>query len=360
MTVIPQTRIETSSLIRLRPDQARTVSEAVAFVHDLGGRVVHAFSPHVLLGVPPPQMVEETLLGFDSAAEELSQNERFGLDAWMLQRSPEFVEEMRHRPLDSVSWNDVTPPDLSPPMEPPDDDVLFAAAMPDTSAYLIGSVAVGVVFVDGPEATLQFTEAERTYVNAKVQTGLGWLATQEPRANVSWVYDYQEIAISEAVDRKRFGTEALESLWRDPVLTAMGFGTGPDGVLAYVQSIMKEHETRWGYCVFFTKYPVYHFAYARKPWIVMRYDNDGWGIENIDRVLAHETGHIFGCPDEYTGKCSCDTRHGYLNEKNGNCRPCAETFVKCIMERNDYEMCAFTRVHLGWRDSDNDGVLDLS
>ena len=47
----------------------------------------------------------------------------------------------------------------------------------------------------------------------------------------------------------------------------------------------------------------------------MHYDNDGWGPDNIDRVFTHETGHIFGCPDEYAASnCSCDTKAGYLRE----------------------------------------------
>jgi hypothetical protein len=253
MTVVPGNRTETSSLIRLRPDQARTVSDAIAFVRDLGGRVIHAFSPQILLGVLPSQLANEDVFAFPSATEKLSMNERLGLDGWTLQHSPEFIEEARRRPHESISWGEVTPPDppLKPPAEPPE-EMLFASSI-------------------------------------------------------------------------------------------------------------AQHRTRWGYCAFFTKYPVQHFAYARKPWIVMRHDNDGWGVENIDRVFAHETGHIFGCPDEYeASKCSCEQRFGFLRAPNGNCKTCATAFAPCIMEQNEWAMCDFTRVHLGWRDSDGDGILDLA
>lgn len=63
---------------------------------------------------------------------------------------------------------------------------------------------------------------------------------------------------------------------------------------------------RWAYCAFFVKgYPLWHFAYASSPRIVMDYANDGWGPDNIDRVFAHEIGHIFSCHDEYaTANCT--------------------------------------------------------
>jgi hypothetical protein len=126
-----------------------------------------------------------------------------------------------------------------------------------------------------------------------------------------------------------------------------------------VASLRTELGTRWGYTSFFTKYPVNHFAYASKPRLVMQYANDGWGPDNIDRVFTHETGHIFGCPDEYgSSGCNCTSRFGYLQEVNGNCESCASPFVPCLMASNTSALCKYTLAHLGWRDSDGDGTLD--
>jgi hypothetical protein len=91
----------------------------------------------------------------------------------------------------------------------------------------------------------------------------------------------------------------------------------------------------------------------------MQFDNDGWGPDNIDRVFTHESGHIFGCPDEYASSgCHCDTKFGYLREPNTNCQNCANPFVDCLMASNAWSMCSATPVQLGWRDSDSDGSLD--
>ena len=54
----------------------------------------------------------------------------------------------------------------------------------------------------------------------------------------------------------------------------------------------------------------------------MQYSNDGWGPDQLDRVFAHETGHVFNAPDEYTtGKCNCYTNYGkgMCSAKNQNC-----------------------------------------
>ena len=79
------------------------------------------------------------------------------------------------------------------------------------------------------------------------------------------------------------------------------------GVNEYVKNDPPEPRRRAGATsALFTKYPTAHFAYALKPKLVMQYSNDGWGPDNIDRVFTHESGHIFGCPDEYASSgCNC-------------------------------------------------------
>lgn len=145
-------------------------------------------------------------------------------------------------------------------------------------------------------------------------------------------------------------------------MAELGWGAGMSNVGAYVQDLRSRLHTRWGYCAYFTKYPTGHFAYASLggPRLVMQYSNDGWGPDNIDRVFAHETGHIFGCPDEYASSgCNCGGQWGYLRTPNSNCVNCADGGgVDCIMRSNDWAMCEFTRTHLGWRDQDGDDVMD--
>jgi len=60
---------------------------------------------------------------------------------------------------------------------------------------LINEVAVGVVFVQGPTSDLQMSSDERIKATADVQEGLAWMATLEPDAKISWIYDVQTVSI---------------------------------------------------------------------------------------------------------------------------------------------------------------------
>jgi len=357
-------------LILMEGDSAQL--SAAASLDAPGGQVMHIYGPRVMIGrIPqeatvfmaeaaPSARVEAAAL--EQIPEDLSEAERLGLEAWNARQSEEFAQAKEERPRAEDSWDTFEPPDIEETMHGEaraGESVEMLAPAPDMSAFLIGSVAVGIVIVEGPTPDLQFSQSERTKVVAEVQEGLTWLAQQEPRANITWSYDIHTIRVSVQPDPGLSGFEPLERLWRDPAMQQLGFSANFQGVIDYVASIRTQLGTDWGYVGFFTKYPLRHFAYASKPRLVMQFSNDGWGPDNIDRVFTHESGHIFGCPDEYSSSsCNCQSRFGFLQERNGNCRACANPFAACLMEANTWAMCDFTRVHLGWRDSNGNGTFD--
>ncbi|MER5832867.1 RICIN domain-containing protein [Streptomyces sp. NPDC002130] len=279
---------------------------------------------------------------------DLAEVEQLGLAALQLRESDDFRTAKSARPRAGERWDmagcaSVVP---TPTVATHPGAASFA---PPTSAYLEGSVAVGIVIVEGPTAALQFSAEERTKVVAEVQNGLGWLASVNPSAGVSFAYDIQHVALNTQADPN---ASDLEAHWRDPAMAALGYSADWSGVLDYVEAIRGRLGTRWTYCGFFTKYPVGHFAYASigGPRVVMDYNNDGWGPDNIDRVFAHETGHIFGCPDEYASSgCNCGGRWGRFGVNNGNCASCAPGGgTACLMKQNDFSYCEYTASHLGW------------
>ncbi|MDT3443460.1 hypothetical protein [Pseudofrankia sp. BMG5.37] len=216
------------------------------------------------------------------------------------------------------------------------------------SSYLEGSVAVGLVLVEGPTADLQFTAAERTKVVAEAQNGLSWLAAANPAADVTFSYDIQIVRLGQAADPSQ---DDLEAYWRDPTMAKLGYQANFDGVYDYADEVRGQLGTRWGYVMFVTKYPVRYFAYAAigGPRLVLTYDNDGWGPDNLDRVVAHESCHIFGAVDEYASSgCDCGGAWGRFGVVNGNCDACAAAPVDCLMRGNTFNFCRYTPAHVGW------------
>jgi hypothetical protein len=281
----------------------------------------------------------------------LSMTESMGLAAFELRSSNAYRAAKANRPRANQSWDMGRCTNVVP--IPP--AVVAAAAARarvtgPTSAYLEGSVAVGIVIVEGPTADLKFSAAERTKVVAEVQNGLGFLATSNPVAGITFTYDIHDVTLTVAANPN---APDLEALWRDPTMAMLGFTPDWAGVAAYVEDLRTRFGTRWTYCAFFTKYPLFHFAYAGigGPRLVMQYANDGWGPDNIDRVFAHETGHIFGAPDEYTSSgCNCGGAWGRFGLPNLNCESCAAGGgVPCLMRANTFALCDYTPGHLGWK-----------
>jgi hypothetical protein len=320
---------------------------------------VHRYGDRVLIGFDSPDEAAAAAQGLRTFAESqgvsdallagLSQTERLGIEAFRQRQQASYVAAKRNRPREGAPWNMNGCTDSATSLPPAALRALEAQALAPTSAYLEGSVAVGVVIVEGPTADLQFSEAERTTVVAEVQNGLSWLASMNPLGGITFTYDIRIVRIDVAPNP---AAPDLEALWRDPAMGALGFDASWNGVVQYVEQNRTNFATRWTYCAFFTKYPLGWFAYASigGPRLVMNYSNDGWGPTNIDRVFTHETGHIFGCPDEYASSgCDCAGSWGRFGLPNTNCENCAPGGgVPCLMKGNTWAVCSVTPGHLGW------------
>ncbi len=271
------------------------------------------------------------------------------------------------------------------------DDMLFAPDAPismmsstgssapgisNTSDYMIGSVAVGIVFPESTGSGENWTTSRRDQVVSKIQSGLSWWAQQASANGVplSFQYDiqytvpttYEPITMSSVDD----------GLWVDQVMSNMGYsGSDKFGKTRnYLNTLRSQKGTDWAFVIFVVdslndadgKFSNGRFAYAYLggPYMVVTYDNNGWGIANMDRVSAHETGHIFRAADNYYqegyGGCTDPTvKYGYLGIANSNCQynnPGAQTNV--IMNDNSWNLHWTTAQQVGWRDSDTNGRMD--
>lgn len=289
----------------------------------------------------------------------LTLTEQLGRSGFERRNSPATRSAKQDRPYQGLSWHGADGPG---PIHPPGEAIIVRtgdAAAPATtadaplSARLTGRVAVGLVIVSGEASHLRFSDDDQVLIVSEIQNGLSFLANEAPHKDVTFVHDIELLTVdAPETPAGADDYDAYEAPWRDAALKQLGLPGGDVGVTRHAEALRQKHGTDWAYVAFFTKYRLAHFAYARLggPRLVMHFDNDGWGPDQIDRVFAHETGHIFNAPDEYAQSgCDCGGEWGHFREPNRNCANCAPGGgEKCIMQSNDWAMCDATRLHLGY------------
>ncbi|MBK8468530.1 MAG: hypothetical protein WAR57_10240 [Candidatus Phosphoribacter sp.] len=306
----------------------------------------------------------------------LTETERFGLDALSLRRTKKWADIKADRPRAGEPWDMASCDGLQPTLlrdvldrelgiDPHDAGAGSARALDDDDEspegisretqmrgapteglndFFEGPVGLAVVFVQGPTAATQMSAAERTKISAEIQEGFVWLAAANRSAHLTFSVETHTVSLSVAD-----ATDLEEDTWRNAATTALGLGSGMTAVQSLAQGVRDRTRSRWGYVLFVTRYRLWHFAYASGNRIVMDPRNDGWGIDNFDRVFIHESGHIFGAPDEYASSgCSTGGSFGRFGEPNTNCANGNPSSVTCLMKANDWAFCASTIRHFGW------------
>jgi hypothetical protein len=238
-------------------------------------------------------------------------------------------------------------------------DFLWAWLHPEEGCWkLENEISVGIVFVEssisgGPV----FTSSNRLTLQQEITDGLTWLANYEPKANVSWVFDWQYTKINVA---NGTGSPA-EDYWRNPAMQQVNYHgstyTGDwSGIDKYRTDMRLRNRSAHAVVIFVTPYANSWHAYAGSHRITLANKGNwgGWGIATIDSIVAHEMCHIFGATDEYTGSgtpcSSCGGQFGCNKIPNGNCGSCASPHQACIMDQNTHRICAYTQGHIGWAD----------
>lgn len=268
----------------------------------------------------------------------------------------------------------------------------YGAGFYDTSEYLMGKVAVNIIFVesDGTIApkteTGNWTTAKKNAVITGVTQAMTWWAARNSAASLSFVHNNATVTTGyEPINCNASATSVPatpacpkgEEDWIKQVMGKLGYTEADygDRVFHYNNDMRLANSADWSFTIFMVdsqvdangEFPDGFFAYAYLggPFIIMTYDNGGYGIGNLDAVAAHETGHIFYALDEYAASnCTTSQRSGYLNGPNTNCENGGTSF-NCIM-RGDVPpyitpaVCSHTAHVLGWDDDDpTNGTIDI-
>ncbi|MBN1887026.1 MAG: hypothetical protein JW850_03515 [Thermoflexales bacterium] len=249
-----------------------------------------------------------------------------------------------------------------------------------TSEYMAGSVAVGLVLVESDgsldPSTEDWTLAEKQQVYNEVTAGLDWWASQEPRAHLSFVYDDHfsdplptglEPISRPHTDQERWVADAMGKLgYNDPYYLTR--------VRAYTNDLRATYKTDWAFVIFVVDSSNdsdqsfsdgwFAYTYLGGPFLVMTYGNGGYGPDDMKAVTAHETGHIFYALDQYhDAQIPCASRSGYLgvetqNSEYGDCVSGVESIMRGVSAYPFGALDRYAAEQVGWRDSDGDDILD--
>ncbi len=362
-----------------------TFRAARAALEAAGNPATHCFPPHFLAGDLEWSDLRALPDGVRILTPEMDAAAAPGLPAG----ARSFLKAWRGLPAQKAQGK--TGVDLPPP---PNDVVTerdvpagMAKALPygaletDTSLYMLGSVGVTVALPESDATspnTEDWTQDEIDAVHAEVVAGLDWWAANNPYADLSFVYFFEDAV---PVPYEPIAMNSID-YWMVGVTEALGYpfsGNYKDDIYSLVDDRRDLYDTDWGFLLFVVdssndadgKFANDRFAFTVMagsggpggPYCVMTYDNFNYGIANMDAVLAHETGHVFGALDQYS-PCACTSDVGYLHWLNENC------VNGCLLDEPSImksviapfaagQIDAYARGQIGWVDGDSDGIPDI-
>jgi len=364
------------------------VNEAV---EDAGGRVIHAFPASAVIADLPSGAAPTTGVAAvfrhsvpTREASEFDAGARRAAGLWNRLLTAESASAERRISALDLEAELVDDAFVAPVPDRVQGSAEASAFTPDptqTSEFMIGRIAVGIVLPESDgsvdETTETWTAGERSQVLSEITAALDWWAGLEPRANLTFVYDdgtAEPVGTSyEPIER----AYSDQGLWISEVMAKKGFNgsTYFDQVRGYNQALRETHNADWAFTIFIVdssndgdnRFADRHFAYAYLggPFTVLTSGCDGYGINNLDAVVAHEVGHIFMALDQYSSaRQPCTRRSGYLGAENQNSQygECALNEPSVMrgqvspFEHGDLD--PYARAQIGWRDSDGDGILD--
>jgi hypothetical protein len=239
----------------------------------------------------------------------------------------------------------------------------------DWSLFMAGSVVVGVWLIEAAGSEYDWSNEEEAQTIGGVMAGMdAWVRKGGAGASLSFVFDiHTAVPVS--------GVPILEDdsgRWVSEALTQAGFPGPPNYPFppAYTQAITynnwarDQFRTNWCFSIFIVDSdPNVNagqlpgggaaWAYLGGPYVYMsRYST--WAANAFAYygvIPMHEVGHIFYATDEYDFQVD---QSGYLYAEDNTSHP------GCIMDQNDSSLvCQPTRNQLGWRDLDQDGIIEV-
>ena len=267
------------------------------------------------------------------------------------------------------------------------DSLPFGATPMDQSAFALGSHTLNVVFVESDGTidvdTEDWSAAQISAVQSEVAQATEFWENEtsgyHPNARLSINVNYVNDAVPVNTGYEPINQpHTQDGLWINEVMGTLGYDAQDKhtNVRQFNQDVRIDQQTHWASTLFVVNdlndpdnlFTDHFFAYSNLggPYLVVTYDNNGWGISRFDQVLAHEYGHSFFALDEHRGSDERNTaRSGYLNGINGNSELDQDGNLvvppqpNALMLNSTLNTSPFTKIQVGHLDSDGDTVPDI-
>ncbi len=366
-------------LIMLQTKENRDFIQVQSTIESNGGHVTQAFPPNILQGyltdVTEGALKKTGLVKFitdqsvDLKQAKYSPTETLALSTW----NSLFIKTFATRGDDKKGDQDhnvLRAPDLENAYK------LTLRGQKNfylTSEYMIGSIAVGIVFVESDgrldKRTESWTEEDKADALNQIYKGFDWWAeTGGYKSGLSWIYDIKNCKTKyEPINR----TKDESVLWVNECVGRLGYKDGEDYTLnrQCANDLRDKYHADWSFVLYvvsatndedgyFAEQTGIAWAYLGGPYMIVSNKCNGWGFNQVWKVVAHETGHVFNALDEYKGSSSGNDKSGRLNVVNGNHEIGGMKKEPCMMKANDLKLCEFTRGQIGWTDNDSNGIYD--
>ena len=250
----------------------------------------------------------------------------------------------------------------------------------NNSEYLVGTVVASTFFLESNGAidpnTYTWTQADIDDVKLQIIDAWSiWSYTaslhgQVVTAIMNWYEPSGGMSVQPYEPILR--PSSNDGLWIDACMTNLGVtGGGVFGKLdAFNQGQRTAFAAQHAICAFIAYNPPSQgaptamtdgkigYAYLGGPYTQLLFKANGWGTNQVNRVYAHETGHLFHAFDEYSSSPSGNCTRSFNGRVNSNYQgsPCNGP-ASCMMINNSFSgsgatrqwnLCTHTPFHLGW------------